>query len=180
MMAKSSGKAAAKKSKANKGDNLNWLAKFSRMQVTVMSIFVLVFAGAGSWLIYRSYAATWYCTAHEYYQYEPGTYHGYCVYNIQRGLQLIAKASGQSSISTGYDGIYGPDTARAVRAFQSWWNVKHRGQPVTFLYVDGVIGSSTWQAFCPVLLRSYNATGGASQSVYNNLSCGGHYGSAPV
>ena len=173
-MAKSSIKTTSKKTTQKKSSRSSWLGRFTRAQLIVISVFVLVFASLGSWMLYKSYAAAWYCSAHEYYQYEPGTYQGNCVYQIQYALIYVGELSGNSTMkNTSYDGIYGPGTAASVKAFQNWWNVKHRGQPVVTLYPDGVIGSATWNALCPTV-KGYTG-------IYNALGCyHTPYGSARV
>src|SRR6266704_3317576 len=88
------------------------IRSLGRANMAIVMAFVLTFAGFGTWFVYRSEASTWYCAQHIYYQYEPGTYGGQCVKNIQYELN-VAEGAGLR-----VDGIFGPATSTAVRS----WN----------------------------------------------------------
>ena len=77
-----------------------------------------------------------------------------------RTLQYLLRARGHAVT---VDGIFGPKTAAAVRAFQ---NAKH-------LTADGIVGPKTWSAL--ILQVSEGSTGDAVRGVqeefqYRNLS----------
>jgi peptidoglycan hydrolase-like protein with peptidoglycan-binding domain len=81
-------------------------------------------------------------------------------------LQYLLRAHGRTVT---IDGIFGPQTESAVRAFQ---NAKH-------LTVDGIVGSSTWSAL--VIQVQRGSTGDAVRGVqeefqFRNLSGDPHKG----
>ena len=147
---------------AKSKSNTTMVGKFSRLghkNLAIMAAFVLVFVTVGGLFVYHSEASTWYCAQHIYYQYEPGTYGGYCVKNIQYQLDL------QMSAGLSVDGIYGPNTSYAVRSFNRNY-VGHN------LYVDNStqVTASTWSALCSWSYNNY-------RSLYNNDGCSqGNYG----
>jgi hypothetical protein len=147
------------RTKAPATTTLRKISRLSRANLAIMAAFVLVFASAGGLLVYHSEASTWSCAAHIYYQYEPGTYGGYCVKNIQQQLNMEIGAG------LSQDGIFGPNTSYAVRSF----NRNYVGRN---LYVDNStwVTSSTWSALCSWSYSSY-------RSLYNADDCaGGNYG----
>lgn len=161
--------------KANNNNLPSRLQRLSRSNMAVLIAFVLTFAGFGSWFVYHSEASTWYCAQHIYYPYEPGTYHGYCVYQIQNFIDAfhgsyLGSVSGVPYIRP--DGVYGSGTANAVAKFQSFVNnhafiygtLKSQGAlPVTS---DGTVGRHTWFAICDTL------SNGAVNGYWGPLGCG--------
>ena len=84
-----------------------------------------------------------------------------CEYHPIRTIQHLLRAHGTPVC---VDGIFGPGTALAVRAFQQ----------ANHLMVDGVVGSHTWRALIIEVCRG--DTGDAVRGVqeefqFRNLSC---------
>jgi hypothetical protein len=133
--------------------------KLGRLNIVIIAAFVLSFAAIGTFYVQRSEAATWNCSQHIYYQYEPGTWGGYCVKNIQQQLNLQMRAG------LAVDGIYGPNTSYAVRSY----NRNYVGRN---LYVDNStqVTASTWSEMCSWSYAYY-------RSLYNSDGCAaGNYG----
>ena len=150
--------------------------RLSRAHLNVLAAFVLVFVGFGSWFVYHSEASAWYCAQHIYYQNEPGTYHGYCVYQLQTFLNAfhssyLGGVSGVPSLGRP-DGIYGPKTAAAVAKFQGFVGSKAfiygqlKSQGALPVLPDGTVGRHTWFAICDTMVN------GAVNGYWSSLGCG--------
>lgn len=171
-MTRNQSKSSAKRLGTKKHKITSWVVRASRTQLSIALVFILMFAGSGSWYLYNSYASpVWYCTAHEYYPYEPGTYHGNCVRQIQQTMWLFWYNKLLNIPYVKVDGVYGPQTAGAIVVFQKWWNVQRGNKRIA---VDGDVGAQTWGALCPTVNTYFIYQ-------YMPLGCQHHpYGSAPV
>jgi hypothetical protein len=117
------------------------LLSIGRGNLAVVAVFILTFAGFGSFFVFHSEASTWYCAQHLYYEYE---WSGGCVQRIQEQL------SWQDGAGISPDGVFGPQTAWAVRSY----NQRH------------VYGSS-YQ--CPGSLQPRNSCFEVTASTWNQL-----------
>jgi peptidoglycan hydrolase-like protein with peptidoglycan-binding domain len=81
---------------------------------------------------------------------------GYIDLDNLKGAQTALKALGFDPGDT--DGLDGPRTQKAVRAFQGNANIR----------VDGIVGPETRQALCDALGNAVNAQTGTSEGASNS------------
>lgn len=137
------------------------LLRVSRANTMVLAGFLLVFAGAGTWFVSRSEAASG-CAGGTYAEYQ--AWGSLCVKHIQHMLTYIGYGPYSSLCSALYsnnpanqcDGEFGPQTKADVVHFQYMRGISGG---------NGVVGSRTWRQLC-ALAHAYGLTWD-----YNGASC---------
>jgi hypothetical protein len=130
------GRKSSQVGRINYGGLSGWLARFGARNLMIVSIFILLFAGFGSWYAMRSSAYTLQCVN---LTYGVGS-GGWCVQVIQSMLDHDrANRDIHIPYYLAHDGSYGSLTRTDVVAFQRWDGL---------VSVDGVVGSRTWRELC--------------------------------
>ncbi len=135
------------KRKQSFGDRI---LRIGHMNLAIAAVFVLAFAGVGTWFVARSEAAGS-CVLYKLYEYRPGFYGSQCVKDVQYELSHLSYL-GYGNLAI--DGIYGPQTEAAVSRFGYDNGINNSGQ----------VGSRTWAILC--------AAGWEFPSVSSNEGCG--------
>ncbi len=123
------------------------LSRFGKTNLIIASVFVLLFAGVGTYYLHRSEADAYgpnstYCV---YYKFYEGRFpHSQCVKDIQFALTKLGIGPYGLCYGNYCDGIFGPQTYSDVLKFGNVAGITGGN--------GGQVGSRTWSALC---VRSY-------------------------
>ncbi|HSW80186.1 MAG TPA: hypothetical protein VLG47_05410 [Candidatus Saccharimonadales bacterium] len=119
----------------------NWFSRFGSRNLAILAIFVVGFGGLGIWYLNKSQASTP-CI----YQYVGWGSYGWCVTEVQNGLQAMTSYGVYGASWPGrVDGIYGKDTHGAIWDFQHYY-IGQDNPSGTIIALQN--GGKTWSPFC--------------------------------